>query len=161
MSDNIEDLKQTLLGDINAAADARALEEVRIAALGKKGKVSELMKGLGKMSPEERKTAGPALNGLKTQIADAIAAKGQALHEAELDARLAQEKIDVTLPPAPEAQGTIHPVSQVFEEVTAIFADMGFEVKEGPDIEDDFHNFTALNFPEGHPAREVHDTFFF
>ena len=158
---NIESLKAEVLGQVAGAADERSLEDVRIGALGKKGSVSALMKGLGAMDPEERKVMGPALNALKSEIAEAINAKQNALHEAALDARLAQERIDVTLPPAPEAQGSIHPVSQVFDEVTAIFADMGFDVKEGPDIEDDFHNFTALNFPEGHPAREMHDTFFF
>jgi len=160
-SANIEALKAEVLGQVAGAADERALEDVRIGALGKKGSVSLLMKGLGGMDPEERKVMGPALNALKTDIADAIGAKQKALHDAALDARLAEERIDVTLPPAPQAQGSIHPVSQVFDEVTAIFADMGFDVKEGPDIEDDFHNFTALNFPEGHPAREMHDTFFF
>ena len=158
---NFEALKEDVLGQVSAAADERALEDVRVGALGKKGSVSALMKGLGQMDPEERKTMGPALNALKTEIADAIADKQKALHNEALDARLAEETIDVTLPVKPEAKGSVHPVSQVFEEVTAIFADMGFEVKEGPDIEDDFHNFTALNFPEGHPAREMHDTFFF
>ena len=160
-SANIETLKAEVLGQVASAGDERALEDVRIGALGKKGSISQLMKGLGAMDPEERKTMGPALNALKTDIAEAIGAKQKALHDAALDARLAEERIDVTLPPAPEARGSIHPVSQVFDEVTAIFADMGFDVKEGPDIEDDFHNFTALNFPEGHPAREMHDTFFF
>ncbi len=158
---DIETLQSEILAEVEAAGDERALEDVRISALGKKGRVSELMKGLGKMDPEERKTMGPALNGLKNTIVDAIDAKKSALHEAALDARLASEKVDVTLPIAPEAKGSIHPVSQVFDEITAIFADMGFAVKEGPDIEDDFHNFTALNFPDGHPAREMHDTFFF
>ena len=113
------------------------------------------------MTPEERKEMGPALNGLKTRIAEAIEAKKAALEEAALEARLASEKVDVTLPVAPEAQGSIHPVSQVMDEIIAIFSAMGFAVKEGPDIEDDFHNFTALNFPADHPAREMHDTFFF
>lgn len=157
----IQDLESDLVAKINAAADVAALEGVRVAALGKKGVVSERMKTLGKMSPEERKEMGPALNGLKTRIAEAIEAKKTALEEAALESRLATEKVDVTLPVAPEPKGKIHPVSQVFDEITAIFSAMGFDVAEGPDIEDDFHNFTALNFPEDHPAREMHDTFFF
>lgn len=160
MSD-IETLERDLTVKISAASTEAALEEVRVAALGKKGAVSERMKTLGKMSPEERKEMGPALNGLKTRIAEAIEAKKAALEEAALEARLASEKVDVTLPVAPEAQGSIHPVSQVTDEIIAIFSAMGFSVAEGPDIEDDFHNFTALNFPADHPAREMHDTFFF
>ena len=160
MSD-IETLERDLTTRIDAASTETALEEVRVSALGKKGVVSERMKTLGKMSPEERKAMGPALNGLKTRIAEAIEAKKAALEEAALDARLASEKVDVTLPVAPEAKGSIHPVSQVTDEIIAIFSAMGFSVAEGPDIEDDFHNFTALNFPADHPAREMHDTFFF
>ena len=160
MSD-LETLETDLTAQITSAASEAALEEVRVAALGKKGAVSERMKTLGKMSPEERKEMGPALNGLKTRIADAIEAKKAQLEEAALDARLASEKVDVTLPVAPEANGSIHPVSQVTDEIIAIFSAMGFSVAEGPDIEDDFHNFTALNFPADHPAREMHDTFFF
>ncbi|MHA7872956.1 MAG: tRNA ligase subunit PheS family protein, partial [Hyphococcus sp.] len=160
MSD-IDSLEKDITSKIDAAADLAALEDVRVAALGKKGVVSERMKTLGKMSPEERKEMGPALNGLKTRIAEAIEAKKAVLEEAALEARLATEKVDVTLPVRPAPMGKIHPVSQVFDEITAIFSAMGFDVAEGPDIEDDFHNFTALNFPEDHPAREMHDTFFF
>ena len=160
MSD-LEKLESDLIAKIEAAEGAAALEDVRVGALGKKGVVSERMKTLGKMSPEERKEMGPALNGLKTRIADAIDVKKQALESAALDARLATEKVDVTLPVRPEPKGKIHPVSQVTEEIVAIFSAMGFDVAEGPDIEDDFHNFTALNFPADHPAREMHDTFFF
>lgn len=160
MSD-IENLESDLTAKIQGASNEASLEEVRVAALGKKGVVSERMKTLGKMSPEERKQMGPALNGLKTRIADAIEAKKSALEEAALEARLASEKVDVTLPVAPEVKGSIHPVSQVTDEIIAIFSAMGFSVAEGPDIEDDFHNFTALNFPADHPAREMHDTFFF
>ncbi|MEQ8746597.1 phenylalanine--tRNA ligase subunit alpha [Pyruvatibacter sp.] len=150
----------------SAIADAEsldALEQVRVAALGKKGRVSELMKGLGKMSPEERKDAGPLLNGLKTRIADAITARQAMLHDAALEVKLEQERVDVTLPVAlpPAEQGRIHPNSQVMDEIIAIFADMGFDVKEGPDIETDEHNFTALNIPPEHPARQMHDTFYF
>ncbi len=160
MSD-LEALENDLVAQISAVADAAALEGIRVHALGKKGVVSERMKTLGKMSPEERKEVGPALNGLKTRIAEAIEAKKAALEEAALDVRLATEKVDVTLPVRPEAKGKIHPVSQVTEEIVAIFSAMGFDVAEGPDIEDDFYNFTALNFPEDHPARDMHDTFFF
>jgi phenylalanyl-tRNA synthetase alpha chain len=160
MSD-LEQLENDLTAQIAAADTEDALEAIRVAALGKKGSISLQMKTLGKVSPEERKTLGPALNGLKTRIGDAIAARKAALEEAVLEARLATEKVDITLPVQPEAKGTIHPVTQVAEEIAAIFADMGFEMREGPDIEDDFHNFTALNFPPDHPAREMHDTFFF
>lgn len=148
---------------ISAAGDEAALEEVRIFALGKKGVVSEQMKTLGKMTPDERKEKGPALNGLKERLTAAIAIRKSALQEAALEARLSAETVDVTLPvrPSPTEVGRIHPVSQVWEEITAIFADLGFAVAEGPDIETDYYNFTALNFPEDHPAREMHDTFFF
>jgi len=160
MSD-IEMIESETLQRIAAAGDIAALEDVRVASLGKKGVISERMKELGKMSPEERKAAGAALNLLKDKIAAAIDAKKQRLEDAELDRRLATEKVDVTLPVAPSPKGRIHPVTQVAEEIVAIFSAMGFDVAEGPDIEDDFHNFTALNFPPDHPAREMHDTFFF
>ena len=159
MSD-IETIESEALSAIDAAVDLAALDAVRVAELGKKGRVSGLMKGLGKMSPEERQEMGPALNALKGRVADAVAARKAALENAALDAQLATEKEDLTLPPRPEQLGALHPVMQVFEEMAAIFGDMGFTVAEGPDIEDDWHNFTALNFPEGHPARETHDTFF-
>ena len=157
----LDELERGLASKIEAADTESTLEDVRVQALGKKGAVSERMKMLGKMSPEERKEMGPALNGLKSRIAAAIEAKKARLEESALDARLASEKIDVSLPIRPEPKGTIHPVSQVTEEIVAIFSAMGFDVAEGPDIEDDFHNFTALNFPSDHPAREMHDTFFF
>ena len=162
MSD-IETLESSILAQVDAAADEAALEQVRVSALGKKGSVSEQMKTLGKMSPEERQVMGPALNGLKTRIADAIASRREVVKRADVEARLAKEKVDVTLPvrPNPVEAGRIHPISQVMDEITAIFSDMGFTVAEGPDIETDYYNFTALNFPEGHPAREMHDTFFF
>jgi len=160
MSD-LDSLEKDLTAKIDVAATEAALEEVRVAALGKKGAVSERMKTLGKMSPEERKVMGPALNGLKVRITKAVEAKKTILEAAALDARLASEKIDITLPVRSQPKGTIHPVSQVTEEVIAIFSAMGFDVAEGPEIEDDFHNFTALNFPPDHPARDMHDTFFF
>jgi len=160
MSD-LESLERALLDRIAGATALGALEDPRVAALGKKGVISERMKSLGAMSPEERKAMGPALNGLKDRVAAAIEERRRALEDAALDARLATERVDVSLPAPREPKGAIHPVSQVTEEVIAIFSAMGFDVAEGPDIEDDFHNFTALNFPPDHPAREMHDTFFF
>ncbi|MGQ4274478.1 phenylalanine--tRNA ligase subunit alpha [Terrihabitans sp. B22-R8] len=162
MSD-LAQLEASLLSDIAAAADEPALEAIRVAALGKKGSISEQLKGLGTMSPEERKTFGPAINGLRDRVAGSIAARKEALAEAALDARLAAEALDVTLPVRATGSdlGRLHPISQVTEEIAAIFADLGFAIAEGPDVEDDEHNFTALNFPVGHPAREMHDTFFF
>ena len=159
---DLNQLERDLLAQVEAAGDEAALEAVRVSALGKKGSVSELLKTLGAMTPEERKERGPLINGLRDKVQGAIAAKKDTLAEAALEARLAAERIDVTLPvpEAPETRGRIHPISQVIEELTAIFADMGFSVAEGPDIETDYLNFTALNFPEGHPAREMHDTFF-
>lgn len=156
----LDALGGAIAAEIDGASNVGALEEIRVSALGKKGRVSLLMKSLGQMSPEERQTMGPALNGLKVRITDLIQAKKDALEAAELDARLETERVDITLPVAPELEGRIHPVSQVTDELLAIFADMGFSLAEGPDIEDDFHNFTALNFPPAHPAREMHDTFF-
>ncbi|MCR9236739.1 MAG: phenylalanine--tRNA ligase subunit alpha [Alphaproteobacteria bacterium] len=162
MSD-LDILKQSVLSDIAAATDEANLEAVRVASLGKKGSISDAMKSLGKMDVEERKIMGPALNALKNEVANAIAARKAILEHEALEQRLATERIDVTLPVAagPAERGRIHPVSQVVDEITAIFADMGFAIAEGPDIETDYYNFTALNFPEGHPAREMHDTFFF
>jgi phenylalanyl-tRNA synthetase alpha chain len=156
-------LKRDLIDRISTAADEAALEEARVFALGKKGVVTEQMKRLGSLSDAERRTVGPALNGLKNDVAAAIEARRAVLAEAALTERLARERLDLTLPvrPGPLSAGRIHPVSQVTEELTAIFADLGFAVAEGPDIETDHYNFTALNFPLGHPAREMHDTFFF
>ena len=154
-------IESDLLANIAAADTVAALEDVRVAALGKKGVISERMKMLGGMAPDERKAAGAALNVLKDRIAAAIEEKKRKLEDAALDERLATEKVDVTLPIAPLPKGRIHPVTQAMEEIVAIFSAMGFDVAEGPDIEDDFHNFTALNFPADHPAREMHDTFFF
>ena len=156
-------LETSIMAEIAASADEASIEAVRVSALGKKGSVSELLKGLGKMSAEERQDAGPAINGLKTRIADAIAVRKTELRNAAITERLARETVDVSLPvrSSPAERGRIHPISQVIDEITAIFADMGFSIAEGPDIETDYYNFTALNFPDGHPAREMHDTFFF
>src|SRR3569623_457378 len=162
LSDDIAQLRADLTAAIAAAIDEGALEAVRVTALGKKGSVSALLATLGTMPPEDRKSAGPLINGLKNEIAAAIEAKGSALKGASLNARLESERVDVTLPlkPAPTAQGRIHPISQVWDENTALFSDMGFKIAEGPDIETAWYNFTALNFPEGHQARELHDAFF-
>jgi phenylalanyl-tRNA synthetase alpha chain len=160
MSD-LASLEQDISAAIAAATDERALEAVRVAALGKKGSVSERLKGLGAMSPDERKAAGPALNGLKERVAAALETRRKALREAELEARLRSETVDVTLPARPAPAGTIHPVTQVWEEVVAVFGDMGFSVAEGPHIETDWYNFGALNIPPEHPARQEHDTFYF
>ena len=156
-------LERDISAQIDAAADEAALEAVRIAALGKSGSISALLKTLGAMTPDERKENGPLINGLRDRTQALIGARKAELENAALDARLAAERIDVTLPvrEGPELRGRIHPISQVIDEITAIFADMGFSVAEGPDIETDDLNFTKLNFPEGHPAREMHDTFFF
>ncbi len=162
MSD-LQTLENDILGQIAGAADEGGLENVRVSALGKKGSVSALLATLGKMVPDERKTAGAAINALKDRVSEALAARKAILKGAALEARLATETLDVTLPVragGPDT-GRIHPISQVMDELTEIFADMGFSVAEGPDIETDDYNFTKLNFPEGHPAREMHDTFFF
>ena len=159
MSD-IESLERQILGAVADAPDEAALEAARVAALGKKGSVSELLKTLGAMSPDERKIKGPLINGLRDRVADAIAARKKALEGAKLEARLLTERVDVTLPISDVAQGTIHPVSQVRDEVAAIFADLGFAVAEGPDAESDDYNFTKLNMPPEHPARQMHDTFY-
>ena len=161
MSD-IAKLETELLTAVASAKDEAALEAVRVGALGKSGSVSALLKTLGSITPDERKAQGPAINGLKDKVGTAIAARKDELAASALDARLAAETVDVTLPTRETAaeQGRVHPISQVIDELTAIFADMGFAVAEGPDIETDDYNFTKLNFPEGHPAREMHDTFF-
>jgi len=162
MSD-VATLEPEILGAIAGTADEAALEAVRVAALGKNGSVSALLKTLGGMTPDERKQQGPLINGLKERVTVAIAARREALKGLALDARLNTETVDVTLPvrETPAEVGRVHPVSQVIDELTTIFADMGFAVAEGPDIETDALNFTMLNFPEGHPAREMHDTFYF
>ena len=156
----MDDLRNKYLAAIAAADDEAALENLRVQAVGKKGEISLKMRELGKMTPEERQTMGPALNALKDEINSALAARKQALADAALDARLREEWLDVTLPARPRRAGTIHPVSQVTEEVTAIFADMGFAVAEGPQIESDGYNFDALNIPGHHPARAEMDTFY-
>ena len=156
-------LERDLVGAIGAAADEAALEAARVAALGKSGSVSALLKTLGTMTPDERREQGPLINGLKERVTAAIAARRAALKDAALDRRLNTETVDVTLPvrEPPAEIGRVHPISQVIDELTAIFADMGFAIAEGPDIETDDLNFGKLNFPPDHPAREMHDTFYF
>ncbi len=163
MSDpgGLKELQQGFEAAIAAADSEAALEEVRVRALGKKGEISQLMKGLGKLPPEERKARGAALNRLKGEIGALLGRRKQELRDAALEERLKTERVDVTLPARPEAQGAIHPVSHVWEEVVEIFADLGFSVAEGPHIETDWYNFEALNIPPEHPARQEHDTFYF
>lgn len=158
--DALARLREALATEAAAAADLAALEALRVRALGKKGEITQLVKSLGGLPPDERRAAGAAFNALKDEVTRAIALRRADLAEAELDARLARERIDVTLPVRPEPQGRIHPVSQVSEEILAIFSDMGFTLAEGPDVEDDWHNFEALNIPPEHPARQMHDTFY-
>jgi len=157
---DLEALKSELTAAIDGAGDLDALEAVRVAALGRKGSVTGLMKTLGRLDADERKAAGQAFNALKDEIAEAIEARKTTLSASGLDARLAEEKIDVTLPVRPERKGYVHPISQTIDEVIAIFGEMGFTVAEGPDIEEDWYNFTALNIPQDHPARQEHDTFY-
>ena len=158
---DIETLQTELMAAIESANTLDALEAVRVSALGKQGSVSALLKTMGGMSPEERQTQGPIINGLRESITTALTAKKADVETAELNRRLATERVDMTLPAPDAPRGTIHPVSQVMDELAEIFADMGFAVAEGPEIEDDWHNFTALNIPETHPARAMHDTFYF
>jgi phenylalanyl-tRNA synthetase alpha chain len=162
MSDTAE-LEKRILADVAAAGDEEALEAVRIGALGKQGSVTALLKTLGAMTPEQRKSQGPLINGLKDRVNAALTKRREALKDAMLEARLNTESIDVTLPvrEVPFDIGRVHPITQVTDELTAIFADMGFAIAEGPDIETEDYNFTKLNFPDEHPARDMHDTFFF
>jgi len=153
-------LELDLINAVGAAMTVAEVEVVRVAALGKTGAISGLLKGMGAMNPEERREQGPLINGLRDRVTAAIAQRKSGLEAAELDARLAAEHVDLTMPARPRRKGGVHPTMQVMDEMIALFAAMGFAVAEGPDIEDDFHNFTALNFPPKHPAREMHDTFF-
>jgi phenylalanyl-tRNA synthetase alpha chain len=158
---DIATLQSQTISAVGNADSLDALEAARIDALGKQGKVSALLKTLGQMSPEERHVQGPIINGLREAVTAAIATKKRALEAALLNERLATERLDMTLPAPAAPRGSIHPVSQVMDELAEIFADLGFAVAEGPEIEDDWHNFTALNIPETHPARAMHDTFYF
>jgi len=160
MIEDIARLEEELRARIRAATTSRGLEEARVAALGRKGRVTELAKSIGRLPPEERRAAGAAINALKARIEEMLAERRSEIERRELEERLERERVDVTLPPRERPRGRIHPVSQVTEEVIAIFADMGFAVAEGPDVEDDWHNFTALNIPPEHPARQMQDTFY-
>ncbi|MBT2186307.1 phenylalanine--tRNA ligase subunit alpha [Sphingobium nicotianae] len=157
----ITSLRDGLLADIATADTLDAVEALRVGALGKSGVVTGLLKTLGAMTPEERQAKGPAIHDLRESVTAAITARKAALESAALDARLAAERIDMSLPAQPVPQGSVHPVSQVMDELAEIFADLGFSVATGPEIEDDWRNFTALNIPETHPARAMHDTFYF
>lgn len=160
MDAQLQALKDELSTMVETANDLQSLEDARVKALGKKGKITEMMKTLGSLSPEERKERGQALNVVKQEIATLIERQQAALKTQEMADRLAREKIDVTQSVRPESKGCVHPITQTVDELIAIFAEMGFTAALGPDIEDDFHNFTALNFPPEHPAREMHDTFY-
>jgi phenylalanyl-tRNA synthetase alpha chain len=160
VTDELNDLRDTLLAAIAAAEAPDALEAVRVEALGKQGRITQLLKTLGGMSPDERQARGPAIHAAREAVTQAIAARKAALEAAVLNARLAAETLDMTLPVDLPASGTVHPVSQVMDELAEIFADLGFAVATGPEIETDWHNFSALNIPETHPARAMHDTFY-
>jgi phenylalanyl-tRNA synthetase alpha chain len=158
--DELESLRTRLMAVVAAASDPAALEEARVSALGRKGEITARLKELSSLDGEARKTAGQALNRIKDDVQTAIEAAQRRLAEAEFERRLAEERVDVTLPVAFERAGRIHPISQTIDEIVAIFGEMGFRVAEGPHIEDDFYNFTALNIPPDHPARQEHDTFY-
>jgi phenylalanyl-tRNA synthetase alpha chain len=161
MTVDLDQLRTDLIGAIDAAAGLDALEAVRVHALGKSGAITGLLKTLGGMTPEERQSEGPRIHGLREAVTEALGARKAALERSALDARLASETLDMTLPVDLVPPGSVHPVSQVMDELAEIFADLGFAVASGPEIEDDWHNFTALNIPESHPARAMHDTFYF
>lgn len=158
--ENLEQFKAETLNEISSAADIKQLEETRVAVLGKKGKLTELMKGLVVLPTEEKIALGKQLNIVKSEVEKALEAQKSILEAKALDEKLKNETVDVTLPIRPEQQGRIHPVSKIYEEVVAIFGQMGFDVAKGPDIEDQFHNFNALNMPANHPARQMQDTFY-
>jgi phenylalanyl-tRNA synthetase alpha chain len=160
MNDDLPNLLTEATAAADAAASSAALDAVRVEWLGKSGRITELLKGLGKLPADQRKARGAALNELKAGVESRIQSRLEAIRGSELDARLKSERVDVTLPARPTPDGRIHPISQTIDEIVAIFGDMGFAVAEGPDIEDDFHNFTALNIPPEHPARQTHDTFY-
>jgi len=161
MTIDLEQLRTDLIGAIEAAAGLDAIESVRVHALGKQGVVTGLLKTLGAMSPEERQTEGPRIHALREAVTAALGTRKAAMERLVLDARMASETLDMSLPVDLPPPGTVHPVSQVMDELAEIFADLGFAVATGPEIEDDWHNFTALNIPESHPARAMHDTFYF
>lgn len=158
---DLQTLETEIITNIGSTNDLDAVEEIRIAELGKKGRVSLLMRELGKMTPDEKKEFGPKLNQLKNSLNVAILSRKEELETIELNKKLSEERVDITLSKATPELGSIHPISQVIDEATEIFTEMGFSVAEGPEIEEDFYNFSALNIPESHPARQMHDTFYF
>ncbi len=157
----LEQMKADWLARIGAAGDLAALDAERVAALGKQGAITGLLKTLGAMTPDERQSRGPRIHALREAVSEALAERKAALEAGEIERRLATETVDMSLPVPPPRQGSVHPVSQVMDELAEIFADLGFSVATGPEIEDDWRNFTALNIPESHPARAMHDTFYF
>ncbi|MCL2636388.1 MAG: phenylalanine--tRNA ligase subunit alpha, partial [Betaproteobacteria bacterium] len=158
--DNLDQIVGEARAAFAALSDPDALEQAKARFLGRSGQITELLKGLGKLPPEEKKTAGAAINVAKTAVENALNERREAIRQAALAARLAEEALDVTLPGRSELRGGLHPVTRSLERIEALFASIGFEVADGPEIEDDFHNFTALNTPEDHPARSMHDTFY-
>ncbi|MBK19040.1 MAG: phenylalanine--tRNA ligase subunit alpha [Rhodospirillaceae bacterium] len=159
-TENLDTLRDSLLAEIEGAANLEALEDIRVAALGKQGTVTGLLKSLGQAAPENRKALGQSINNVKSAVNDALTERKTQLEAGALDERLIAEAIDVTLPVRPQQEGRIHPISQTIDEMVAIFCEMGFVIAEGPHIETDFNNFTALNIPPEHPARQEHDTFY-
>lgn len=160
MSPNLDELLSVAQADISAAADARALDALRVDLLGKKGRVTEMLKSLGGMAPDERKAFGEQVNRVRDALNAALDARGNRLADAALQAKLASETIDVTLPGRGIAVGGLHPITRTIQRISGLFNELGFETVEGPEIEDDFHNFQALNIPESHPARAMQDTFY-
>jgi len=158
--DNLDQLVASALAEFAAVSEPARLEDVKARYLGKDGTLTALLKGLGKLAPEERKTAGAAINVAKGAVESALAARRDALRQAALEAQLAAEALDVTLPGRAQSQGSIHPVMRTLDRIEQLFRSIGFEVADGPEIETDWHNFTALNTPENHPARSMHDTFY-
>jgi phenylalanyl-tRNA synthetase alpha chain len=159
-AESMQLLKKVMVERIKACADGAELEQLRVRTLGRQSIVAAMLKMLGMLSPMLREAAAPQVQGLREAATAALATRRAELDAAELDRRLATETLDMTLPVAAPLQGSVHPVSQVLDELAEIFADMGFSVATGPEIEDDWHNFTALNFPPDHPARAMHDTFY-
>jgi phenylalanyl-tRNA synthetase alpha chain len=161
VADALEELVSKANRSIQEAQDLKVLDDLRVAYLGKKGEITQKMQSLGKLAPEERKEAGKHINGAKQAIQSALEAKKTTLQSAELDAKLAAEAVDVTLPGRGQETGGLHPVTMTLQRIEQMFSQLGFEIAEGPEIEDDYHNFEALNIPESHPARAMHDTFYF
>ena len=161
VSEELTTLLEQAQQAVETADDLRALDEVRVAYVGKKGKLTEFSKQLGKLSAEERPAAGQAINDVRRQFNQALTARRDELEAAELEARLATESIDVTLPGRNSGKGGLHPITQTIQRIRDLFAQLGFEVAEGPEVETDFYNFEALNIPAHHPARQMHDTFYF